>query len=367
MGRTHIHGLTGQSLYGGNYYIKDGQIQSGSAAPSSSSVGGGNSSANSAMQLSYNLGSGVADAINYAHEQASQESRNLAASMAGVAGTNASDYGDMIREILANGEKNTAKSQEFAREQMNFQRESDQLAMAWSAAEAQKNRDWQERLSNTAHEREVKDLIEAGLNPILSANQGAYTGSGATGQGFSSNGAMGQVDTTANNAIGQLYSTMLNTASQAAITQMYTDATKYQADLQYAASRAQTDASIFNNNNNIDAQKAINSMNRDSAIRQAQIHAGATMGAASMSAGATRYAAEQAANASMYGADLNYELSSEHNWQRDPLGYILGYTSALFGNNQKGNKPYNGWSSFVFPGQNGNVADYNWSLGNGAS
>lgn len=107
-------------------------------------------------------------------------------------------YDDVINQIKTLSAENTAKSQELAEKQWQF-----------NAEEAQKSRDWQEYMSNTSIQRFVQDAEKAGVNPILwYAGSGSSVGSGATASGSS-----GTVDTSANSVLGSYLNTLINSAT----------------------------------------------------------------------------------------------------------------------------------------------------------
>lgn len=81
----------------------------------------------------------------------------------------------------------------------------------WSAQQAQKQMDFQERMSNTAHVREIADLKAAGLNPVLSAKLGGAS---------TPVGAQGTTDTSITGSIVQLMDKMLTVESDNAKMQL---------------------------------------------------------------------------------------------------------------------------------------------------
>lgn len=95
----------------------------------------------------------------------------------------------------------------------------------YNAKQAQINRDWQEKMSNTAHQREVKDLLAAGLNPVLSAmnGAGATTPSGASASGSSYQGQKADVDTQALGVLSSIMNSVINRDTSLKVSEMQTN------------------------------------------------------------------------------------------------------------------------------------------------
>lgn len=81
------------------------------------------------------------------------------------------------------GAEATMSSAEAARIAFERQKELLEMTQKFNAEEAQKQRDWQELMSNTIYTRSVENMKQAGINPILASGMGlsgASVGSGAT-------------------------------------------------------------------------------------------------------------------------------------------------------------------------------------------
>lgn len=139
---------------------------------------------------------------------------------------------------------------------------------AYNSMEAQKSRDWQEYMSNTSHQREVQDLIAAGLNPVLSASLGgASTPSGSTASTQSYSGQKADVDPNMLAFLSAVTQTEMNNKNQRDVARIYAE----------------------------------------TALQQAKISSAASMYNANAAAAASRYGSDKAYNSSLYHANKNYD------------------------------------------------------------
>lgn len=106
-------------------------------------------------------------------------------SSGGVSGSQnrANNWSASDSQSIANtwGSQASAKSAEEAEKAHQRQIELMKMAQEYNSKEAQKARDWEENMANTIYTRSVKNMEEAGINPILAAGFGLSAGSVGSG------------------------------------------------------------------------------------------------------------------------------------------------------------------------------------------
>lgn len=248
------------------------------------------------------IGNVLSGGLNAARQLASGVYKPSGAGMA-AAGT----FAKTLNDIRQRSDYNNAYSAAQAKDLRNWQAEQARIAREFNADQAAKNRDWQKMMSDTAHQREVKDLLAAGLNPVLSVSggNGAAVGSGASASASAPQGAKGDVDQSYNAALVSMMSSWL----------------KMQNDMAMNNINAQNNRAIADQNNAV--AQIIAGINQATTLRAAEMNQATTLGAAKINQ-ATSYGVQ-----SMIAEQQKYMARNFPNDWWTALYQLLGGTDKI--------------------------------------